>query len=145
MPTTLALTHETTLLVHLNLNRGPLEVAERRGIVAQRYGPLLELVEREGWLRLALAASGHTLERIERLDRAWIARLRELVAARRIAFVGSGDTQLVGPLVPAAVNRWNQALGRETYQRLLGCAPRVALVDHMAWSQGRVDANHDAG
>jgi hypothetical protein len=145
MSTTLAIAHEVTVLVHFNLNRGTLEVAERRGIVAQRYGPLLELVERESWLRLALAVSGHTLERIERLERGWCARLRELCAAGRIAFVGTGDTQLVGPLVPAAVNRWNQALGRETYRRLLGNAPRVALVDHMAWSQGLVDAYLDAG
>lgn len=134
-----------SLLFHLNLNYSSIEVASRREVVARCYRPLLELAESHPWLTLTLEASGHTLERIERIDAAWIDRLRALIAAGRVEFVGSGDTQLIGPLVPASVNRWNQALGRGTYERLLGIAPRVALVNEMAWSQGLVDAYLDAG
>lgn len=136
---------EGTLLFHLNLNYSSIEVASRPTVLARCYTPLLELAERRPWLRLAIEASGHTLERIARLDPSWIARLRALVDEERVEFVGSGDTQLIGPLVPASVNRWNQVLGRETYLRLLGRAPRVALVNEMAWSQGLVDAYLDAG
>lgn len=134
-----------SLLFHLNLNYSSIEVASRSDVVARCYRPLLELAERLPWLTLTLEACGHTLERIERIDPAWIDRLRALIAAGRVEFVGSGDTQLIGPLVPASVNRWNQALGRGTYERLLGIAPRVALVNEMAWSQGLVDAYLDAG
>jgi hypothetical protein len=136
---------EATLLVHLNLNQAALEVAERRGVLARVYGPLLTWLERRPWLHLGIAASGHTLERAAALDPAWLERLAGLVALGRVEFVGCGDTVLVGPLVPAAVNRWNQVLGRETYQRLLGVAPRLALVNEASFSPGLIDAYLDAG
>jgi len=145
MATATALGLEGTLLFHLNLNRGTLEVESRGAVIARCYRPLLELAEQRPWLRLALAASGHTLERIARADPAWIARLRTLLDAGRVELVGTGDTLLIGPLVPAVVNRWNQALGRATYLRLLARAPRIALVNAFAWSQGLLDAYLDAG
>jgi hypothetical protein len=145
MKTATALGLDGTLLFHLNLNYSSIEVAQRRTVIARCYEPLLDLAEQRPWLRLALEASGHTLERLERLAPEWIARLGRLIEAGRIELVGSGDTQLIGPLVPAEVNRWNQELGRETYRRLFGFAPRVALVNEMAWSQGLVDAYLDAG
>jgi hypothetical protein len=145
MTTATALGLEGTLLFHLNLNYSSIEAASRKSVVERCYRPLLELCERRPWLRVAVEASGHTLERIAHLDPEWIQRLRALLEAGRVALVGSGDTQLIGPLVPAAVNRWNQELGRATYLRLLGRAPRVALVNEMAWSQGLVDAYLDAG
>lgn len=145
MATATALGLEGTLLFHLNLNHGAIEVEGRAAVVARCYRPLLDLVEGRPWLRLALAASGHTLERIERADPAWIVRLCALLEAGRVEFIGAGDTVLIGPLVPAAVNRWNQELGRATYLRLLGHAPRIALVNAMAWSQGLLDAYLDAG
>jgi hypothetical protein len=134
-----------TLLFHLNLNYSSIEVARRGEVVRRCYRPLLGLLEDLPWLVVALEASGHTLERIARLDPEWIPRLRELCEQGRVEFVGSGDTQLIGPLVPASVNRWNQALGREAYLRQLGRAPRTALVNEMAWSQGLIDAYLDAG
>lgn len=145
MTPALALGLEATLLVHLNLNHASLAVAERAARIEEAYWPLLELLDGRPWLRLAFEASGHTLERIQRLAPAWVAELRERLSAGRAAWVGSGDTRLVGPLVPAAVNRWNQALGREAYHRILGVLPRCAFVSHMAWSRGLVDAYLDAG
>ncbi len=145
MATATALGLEGTLLFHLNLNHGSLEVDGRGAVITRCYQPLLELAERHPWLPLAIEASGHTLERIARADPAWISRLCALLEAGRVEFIGSGDTLLIGPLVPAAVNRWNQELGRATYLRLLGRAPRVALVNAMAWSQGLLDAYLDAG
>lgn len=145
MKTTRALGLDGTLLFHLNLNYSSIEVASRKTVIARCYTPLLELAEERPWLRLALEASGHTLERIERLDPAWITRCAGLIESGRVQLIGSGDTQLIGPLVPAVVNNWNQELGRETYRRLFAQAPRVALVNEMAWSQGLVDAYLDAG
>jgi len=113
--------------------------------VRRCYWPLLDLVEDAPWLTLAVEASGHTLERIRTLDPEWLERLRALVAERRVELVGSGDSQLIGPLVPATVNRWNQRLGQETYAELVGEPPTVALVNEMAWSQGLVDAYVENG
>jgi hypothetical protein len=145
MATATALGLEGTLLFHLNLNHGSIEVEGRGAVVKRCYGPLLELAEGGPWMRLAIAASGHTLERIARADPSWIPRLFLLIESGRVEFIGSGDTLLIGPLVPAAVNRWNQELGRATYLRLLARAPRIALVNAMAWSQGLLDAYLDAG
>ena len=136
---------QASLLFHLNLNYSAIEVAERGEVVRRCYRPLLELCDRLPWLVLAVEASGHTLERIERLDPEWIARLRRRWSEGRVEFVGSGDCQLIGPLVPASVNRWNQRLGVETYERLLGRRPRSVLVNELAWSQGLVDVYHEAG
>src|SRR5262245_62264773 len=98
MKTATALGLEGTLLFHLNLNYSSIEVASRKTVVARCYAPLLELVEARPWLRLALEASGHTLERLARIDPEWLERLRALLAAGRIELVGSGDSQLIGPL-----------------------------------------------
>ncbi len=134
-----------SLLFHLNLSYSSIEVGERGRIVERCYWPILELLHARPWLALCVEASGHTLERIDELDPTWTRALRALVTAGRVEFVGSGDTQLIGPLVPAEVNRWNQRLGVELYRRHLAIAPETALVNELAFSQGVVDAYLDAG
>ncbi len=79
------------------------------------------------------------------MDPAWVTELKAWIRADRVELVGSGDSQLIGPLVSREVNSWNQRLGQETYERLLGIRPRVALVNEMAWSQGIIDAYVEAG
>ena len=112
-----------TLLFHLNLNYSAIEVGDRGEVIRRCYWPLLRLCRNLPWLVIAVEASAYTLEEIERLDQDWIVELRALIHAGRVEFIGCGDTQLIGPLVPAAVNRWNQRLGQETYERLLGIRP----------------------
>ncbi|MBV1928934.1 MAG: glycoside hydrolase family 57, partial [Gammaproteobacteria bacterium] len=126
------------LLFHLNLCYSSISVARRPEVVARCYWPLLKLLDQTPGLRIAIEATGHTLELIAAIDPSWIERLRREVEDGRVEFVGSGDTQLIGPLVPSQLNRWNQKLGQESYQRLLGCKPKTALVNEMAWSQGMV-------
>ncbi|MEW6074645.1 MAG: hypothetical protein AB1726_18885, partial [Planctomycetota bacterium] len=134
-----------TLLFHLNLRYSSIEVEERGEVVRRCYRPLLAFAEEVPGCALAIEASRHTLELIAEHDPEWIGRLRALAAAGRVEFVGSGDTQLIGPLVPAAVNRWNQRLGMEGYEKILGLRPRTGLVNEMAWSQGLVEHYLDAG
>jgi hypothetical protein len=134
-----------TLLFHLNLCFSAIEVEQRERVQEQCYRPLLALVDRLPGLTLSIEISGYTLECIQAMDPQWVQRLGELIRAGRVELVGSGDSQLIGPLVSEAVNRWNQKLGQETYQRLLGVNPTVALVNEMAWSQGIIDAYLEAG
>jgi hypothetical protein len=134
-----------TLLFHLNLSYSAIEKRDRAEVVRRCYRPILEISEELPWCPVAVEATAHTLERIAEIDPDWLERLRAGVEAGRVEFIGSGDTQLIGPLVPAVVNRWNQELGRAAYERLLGRAPRTALVNEMAWSQGIIDAYLDAG
>jgi len=134
-----------SLLFHLNLSYSSIEVARRRDVVRRCYAPMLGLLEGRPWLKLTVEAGAHTLERIAELDPAWLERLRGHLDAGRVELVGSGDTQLIGPLVPASVHARNQALGMEGYAALTGVRPTVALVNEMAWSQGIVDGYADAG
>lgn len=134
-----------SLLFHLNLSYSSIEVGERGEIVERCYWPILSLLAGRPWLRLCVEASGYTLERIAAIDPGWLRALREYVEVGRVEFVGSGDTQLIGPLVPAAVHRRNQTLGQDLYRRLLGFRPETALVNEMAFSQGIVDGYLDAG
>lgn len=132
------------LLFHLNLGFSTLEVADRPTVIRACYEPLLDLVE-TGGRPVAIELTGWTLVRLEELAPEWVGRLKALVAAGRVEIVGSGWAQVIGPLAPADINRWNQALGREAYERTFGAAPHLALVNEMAFSSGLVDVHAEAG
>ena len=139
------MTLRVSLLFHLNLSYSSIEVAQRGEVIERCYWPILRLSIGRPWLRLCIEASGHTLELIEQIDSTWIGGLREAMETGQVELIGSGDSQLIGPLVPSIVNHWNQKLGVELYQSLVGEHPRTALVNEMAWSQGIIDHYLDAG
>ena len=129
---------------HLNLAYSSIEEVERAEVVRRCYRPLLRLA-RERRFSLAIEASGSTLETIRELDPGWIDELREALGEGLCEFVGSGYAQVIGPLAPFEVNRRNQQLGRESYRRLLGVEPELALVNEQAWSAGLVPVYREAG
>jgi hypothetical protein len=128
---------------HLNLAFSSIEEARRDEVIAHCYYPLLDLCEKRGPLGVEL--SGYTLEEIAARDPAWIERARALIAGGKLELIGSGYSQLIGPLVPARVTRENLRLANETYQRLLGAAPRVVLVNEQAYASGLVPLYLEAG
>ncbi len=130
-------------LFHLNLAFSSIEEEQRGEVIARCYWPLLRLAEKCG--PIGLEATGYTLEEIAARDPAWIAKLRVLLAAGRVELVGSGYSQMIGPLVPARVTEANLAIGNETYERLLGVRPTIALVNEQAYSGGLVGLYLDAG
>ncbi len=129
---------------HLNLAFSSIEEDQRALVIDRCYWPLLDLVRRRG-LPLGIEAPGYTLEAIEAIDPGWIASLRELIGSGGCEFVGSGYAQLIGPLVPAALVAANLRLGQETYRRLLGLEPSLALVNEQAYSASLVQHYLDAG
>lgn len=128
---------------HLNLAFSSIEEERRDDVIAKCYWPLLELAERHA--HIGIEVSGFTLEEIARRDPAWIAKARELIAANQIQLVGSGYSQMIGPLVPARVMQENLRIGNEVYRRLLGVQPTIALVNEQAYSAGLVGNYLDAG
>src|SRR5881628_1660454 len=90
---------------HLNLAFSSIEEEQRPDVIARCYWPLLRLAEQHP--KLGMEVSGFTLEEIARLDPAWIAKARDLVAQGRIELIGSGYSQMIGPLVPAQVTAKN--------------------------------------
>ncbi len=130
---------------HLNLAYSSVEENRRPELLERCYWPLLELV-RDLHLPIGIEASAYTLERAAELDPAWLDALRELcTGGGPCAFVGSGYTQLIGPLVPPEVNRTNLAVGMDRYQALLGLRPDIALVNEQTYSAGMVRHYLDAG
>ncbi|HEY0107661.1 MAG TPA: hypothetical protein VGB91_16390 [Rhizomicrobium sp.] len=128
---------------HLNLMFSSIEEERRDEVVARCYWPLLHLAERHA--HLAVEVSGHTLEEIARRDPSWIAKARTLIAEDRLHLIGSGYTQMIGPLVPARVVQENLRAGNAAYAELLGVKPAIALVNEQAYSAGLVGQYLDAG
>ncbi len=130
-------------LFHLNLAFSSIEEAQRDAVIARCYWPLLRLAERNG--PIGLEATGYTLEEIAARDPEWIGRARSLIAQGRIELIGSGYSQMIGPLVPARVTAENLKLGNEIYSRVLGARPQLALVNEQAYAAGLVGLYRDAG
>lgn len=129
---------------HLNLAFSSIEEELRREVIRRCYWPLLRLIG-ELDLPVGIEASGYTLEKIQSIDPTWLEQLKELCRDGSAEFIGSGYCQIIGPLVPAAVNRANQRIGMQVYQGLLGVRPRIALVNEQAYSAGLVPIYREAG
>ncbi|TXI21054.1 MAG: glycoside hydrolase family 57 [Roseateles sp.] len=132
------------MIFHLNLAFSSIRTELRPQVIRQCYWPLLHLVERKG-LPLGLELTGWTLAQIAELDPAWVQTFARLLREGRCELIGSGWTQMIGPLAPYEANRWNQRLGREAYQQHLGVLPDIVLVNEMAYSTGMVDVYAEAG
>jgi len=128
---------------HLNLAFSSIPESARSEVVERCYHPLLDLVE-HGY-PFGIELTGWTAERIAELDPGWISRFSGLLETGRCELVGSGHAQIIGPLAPGVVDRWNQRIGTASYERLLGRRPTVALINEMAFSSSLVDLYADAG
>jgi len=120
-----------------------IEEDDRNEVIEKCYWPLFSLAE--NGIPIGIEASAVTLEIISNLDSKWVAALKKYLNEGKIEFIGSGYSQIIGPLVPAEVNDWNQKLGLETYENLLNARPRIALINEMAYSAGIVEhyLNHN--
>src|SRR3989338_3694174 len=123
------------LIFHLNLAFSSIRTEARPDVIRKCYWPLLELAERTG-IPIGIELTGWTLQQIALLDQSWVERFRQMLECRQCELIGSGWSQIIGPLVPCEVNRWNQKLGIEAYRQRLGVTPRLALVNEMAFSTG---------
>ncbi|WAR45411.1 hypothetical protein [Methylomonas rapida] len=132
------------IIFHLNLAFSSIAEEARRDVISKCYWPLLELTKQTG-IPFGIELTGWTLNQIAELDIDWLACFREMLQSRKCELIGSGWSQIIGPLVPYAVNVRNQSLGVEAYRRLLGVVPNIALVNEMAYSTGMVDIYAEAG
>src|SRR6202012_5780794 len=106
-----------------------IEEERRRDVISHCYWPLLNLANHH---IIGMEISGYTLEEIGAREATWVARARELIAAGRIELIGSGYSQMIGPLVPPRVTAENLRLGLEAYENFLGVRPSLALVGEQA-------------
>lgn len=124
-------------IFHLNLMFSSLEEESRRTVINQCYWPILNL-SAKGY-KIGVEMTGYTLELIMSLDPLWVEKFKILLNDNKIELIGSGYTQVIGPLVPSELNDWNQKLGMEMYYNLLGVKPKIVLVNEMAFSSGIIE------
>jgi hypothetical protein len=114
-----------------------IEKESRQLVIEKCYWPLFKLIDLG--IPIAIESTGKTLEIINDLDSEWVLKLKQYLKMGQVEFIGSGYSQIIGPLVPARLNDWNQKLGRRKYLELLNVKPKIALVNEMAYSAGIVE------
>ena len=132
------------LIFHLNLSFSSIKKEERLNVIRQCYWPILDLIERSG-IPVGIELTGWTLNQIEQLDKSWIDVFRNLLEKKQCELIGSGWSQIIGPLVPDQINATNQKLGLHAYEKMLNVFPKLALVNEMAFSTSMVDVYAAAG
>lgn len=130
-------------IFHLNLAFSSIEEEQRPEVIRRCYWPLLRLAC-DLDIPFGIEISGYTLETVSAIDSRWVEELRDLCDGK-CELIGSGYAQLIGPLVPAEVNRRNLILGNDVYERLLGRRPAIAMINEQAYSAGLVRHYLDAG
>jgi hypothetical protein len=126
------------LVFHLNIGFSSIELSSRLDVINKCYHPLLDLIEKTN-IPIGIELTGSTLLEIEELDISWVKRFKKLLNSDSCELIGSGYSQIIGPLVPYTVNEWNQKLGLDTYVKVLGTRPEIVLVNEMAFSSSLVD------
>ena len=89
--------------------------------------------------KIGIELTGLTLEIINDIDKKWISKFKKSIKKNKVELIGSGYSQIIGPLVLYEVNHWNQKLGIKTYLEILDERPKTALVNEMAYSSGLLD------
>lgn len=130
-------------IFHLNLGFSAIEEEQRRLVINKCYWPLLEIIRME--IPLGIEVTGHTLELINDIMPAWINEFKDLLKNNKCELLASGDSQIIGPLVPSIINDNNLSLGMETYKSLLDYSPNVAYLNEQVFSAGLIDLYIDAG
>lgn len=127
---------------HLNMAFSAIEEDQRSVVIEHCYWPILRLAEQ---FPVGIEATGYTLDAINSLAPDWIEKLKALIAAGQVEFVGSGAFQIIGPLVAPEVTRQNLRLGMMDYERLLGIHPTLALINEQAYAPGLLPLYKEAG
>ena len=138
--------HSSTYLYtvfHLNLAFSSIDSASHPQVVTSCYWPLLEIAD--SGIPLGIEMTAYTLESIQAVDEAWVEKFRQLLHQGKCELIASGDSQIIGPLIPANVNQANLRLGQTTYQSILGITPKIAYLNEQAVSAGLLDIYIDAG
>lgn len=120
---------------HGNLDFSAIPEAERALVIGRCYWPLLALPRTHG-IRIGLELSARTLEILGEEDPEWLKAYLGLVESGWIEPIASGHAQVVGPLAPCSVNRWNLALGAKRYREIFGGVPETWFVNEQTWSDG---------
>jgi hypothetical protein len=124
-------------LWHLNLAYSSIDEERYLEVIHKCYWPLLNLAK-DRKIPIGIELPAWTLSKICELDITWVDELKKQINLGMVEVIGSGWTQLIGPLVPAYVVEQNLRLGQSFYFKMLGIEPKIALINEQAWSPSMV-------
>ena len=130
-------------IFHLNLMYSSISISSRNSVIKNCYWPLLTLADMG--IPIGIEATALTLKIIKDLEPRWIKKLKQLISIGNVEFIGSGYSQIIGPLVPYDVNFKNQYFGIKEYSKILNITPKTALINEMAYSNGITEAYIENG
>ena len=124
-------------LFHLNTSFSSVEKKEQKALINKCYWPLLKLIEYNDF-KIAIELSGKTLQEIYALDRAWIKKFKILLNKKKCELIGSGFSQVIGPLVPEEITKKNLEIGNQIYKKFLNVSPKIGLINEQAFSSSMI-------
>ncbi len=102
---------------HGNLNYSYIPEDLYPQIIRRCYWPLLDMIDSMK-IPFGLEFSAYSLETINRIDPAFVTRLRDMWGDGACEFVGCGYMQEIMPLIPLEVNKVNLVYGNQVYREL---------------------------
>lgn len=126
------------LFFHLNIFYSSIKESKRPQVIKNCYWPILNIAEKNN-IKIGIEISGHTLEVIKELDNYWIIKLRFLIKKNLIFIIGSGYSQIIGPLVPYKVNIYNYKIGNQIYKKILNQKLKTLLINEQTFSKSLID------
>lgn len=132
------------IFFHLNIFFSSIKIKQREEVIKKCYWPLLLLAE-SSKVPIAIEASGITLEIIKFLDVNFINKLKNLIKLKKIIFIGSGYSQIIGPLNLKKINQSNLEEGNKIYEKILKIKPKICLVNEQSFSKGLIKNYLKAG
>lgn len=132
------------LFFHLNIAFSSIEEDRHLELIQNCYKPLLNLI-RSCKLPTGIEVTGFTLEKINELDPTWIKDFIELNKLGYCELIGSGYSQVIGPLVPNKLTSKNLEIGNNIYSSILNINPSIALINEQAFSKNMISAYLDNG
>ncbi|MFB2659253.1 glycoside hydrolase [Shewanella mangrovisoli] len=128
---------------HLNLAFSSIEIEQHSEVIERCYWPLLKLAQ--NGIPIGIEMTAYTLEAVQQVDSSWVYEFKRLIQQGMCELIASGDSQVIGPLVPAKINHVNLRLGQHTYSSILGVRPQIAYINEQAVSAGLLDIYLDEG
>jgi len=129
-------------IYHLNLCFSSIEESERKKVINRCYWPLLKIIDKYN-VKIGIEATAYTLEVISKLDKKFIEKLKYLIKKKKCEFIGSGYSQIIGPLVPYKLNFFNLKIANNIYKKILDFSPKTALINEQVFAQGILDAYYE--
>ncbi len=124
-------------LFHLNTSFSSIEKNDQQMLIKKCYWPLLEIIEKNDF-KIAIELSGKTLLDIFKLDKIWIKKFKSLLDNKKCELIGSGFSQVIGPLVPEEITQKNIIFGNQIYKKILNKIPKIGLINEQAFSKSMI-------